>query len=383
MTNRHYAIAGTVVGLLILGATPAGATSPAVYEWGTINKTIGTMPKQVQSLAVVTIDAANRSDLAVLSDGTVWGWGNTEVAPASLTLVRIPGLVNVSQRPVDGNHVFAAIEQPGSDAACPTSSSVYTWGQNEYGDLGLGLSTNQVIAVPQDVTALDCKNVVGMGAGAQHMVALTSSGQVYVWGGNGPDLLGDGSVTSSTVPVLNSYATALTGGTSAGVSVTAGSSTGGMLVNGHAYSWGNNAQGECGCNSSASKIATPTAVVQGTTLFTVIDQGGNENHNGHTLALDTSGSVWAWGDGAEGQLGNGGTANSRVPVQVPGLGPMVDVRAGGMHSIALDASGNVWAWGDNEVGEVGNGSLVNQLTPLEVLSGVTMISAGSLHSLAT
>jgi hypothetical protein len=61
---------------------------------------------------------------------------------------------------------------------------------------------------------------------------------------------------------------------------------------------------------------------------------------------------------------------------------IVDVRAGGMHSVALDADGNVWAWGDNHAGQVGNGRSGSVLAPVEVMSGVRMISAGALHTLA-
>ena len=76
------------------------------------------------------------------------------------------------------------------------------------------------------------------------------------------------------------------------------------------------------------------------------------------------------------------TVNSGVPLLVPGLPAIADVRAGGFHSLALDAAGNVWAWGGNTDGEIGNGSTVDVLSPTLVLSGVTEISAGSEHSLA-
>ena len=383
MTNKRYAIAGAVLGALWASTIPAQAAAPSVYEWGTSFKAIAVVPMVVQTLnTAVQIDAGNKSDLAVLSDGTVWAWGATQVAPKSMKLVQVSGLVNVVQRPVDGNMNFAAIEQPGNDAACPASSSLYTWGLNMDGSLGVGVGVNQTFATPQDVSALDCQNVVQVAAGANHMVALTSSGQVYVWGGGGDDVLGDGSVKSSDVPVLNSYATALTGGTAAGVQLTAGSSTEGILVNGQAYSWGANAEDQCGCNSSKRLIATPTAVDQGAVQFTWIDQGGDTNSNGHTLALDASGDVYAWGDGSDGQLGQGSTASSDLPVLVPGIPAMVTVRAGGLHSLALDAAGDVYAWGGNKDGEVGDGTKLDVLSPIVVLSGVGMISAGSLHSLA-
>jgi len=371
MKRTPIAIAVSAGALALSASIPVHAAGTPIQEWGTSYKHIGSVPTLVQSPATpVQIDAGNKSDLVVMSDGTVWGWGATQVAPKSMTLTQIPGLVNVVQRPVDGNMDFAAIEQPGSDSSCPASSSVYTWGLNQDGDLGLGIGATTTIAVPEDVSALDCQNVVDIDSGAQHMVALTSSGQVYVWGGGGEDVLGDGSLKSSTIPVLNSDATALTGGSSSGVEVTAGSSTGGILVNGQAYSWGNNKQGECGCASTKTSIAIPTAVAQGGILYTWIDQGGDIGGNGHTLALDGSGDVYAWGMNSDGQLGQGTTANSNVPLLVSGLpAGIVDVRAGGIHSLALDSLGDVWAWGQNNEGQLGIGSTTNQSSPVSV--GIT------------
>jgi hypothetical protein len=141
--------------------------------------------------------------------------------------------------------------------------------------------------------------------------------------------------------------------------------------------------GQCGCGSTAAQIASPTRVAQGTTLYTRIDQGGNLTNDGHELALDATGAVWAWGDNARGQLGIGTQVNSNIPVVVTGLPTgMVAARVGGEHSLALDSAGNVWAWGANQYGQVGNGTTANVLLPVEVLSGITQISAGSFHSLA-
>jgi alpha-tubulin suppressor-like RCC1 family protein len=330
----------------------------------------------------IAIDAGNGSDLALMSDGTVWGWGLTEVAPQTMTLVQIPGLHNVMQDPVDGNHDFAALEQPGIDAACPGSSTVMTWGLNQDGDLGIGVRKLQSLASPQDVTTLDCQDVVQIAAASSHMIALTADGRIFVWGLHTYLGLGASSTKNALVPALNSAATALTGGTADGIQITAGSGSGGVLVNGQAYAWGANVVDQCGCGSSAALVETPTAVEQGALLFTFIDQGGNGSANGHTLALDASGDVYAWGDGAAGQLGNGGTNDSAIPELVGGLPAIVAVRAGGLHSLALDAEGNVWAWGANQVGQVGDGTRANALLPEEVLSGARMISPGSRHSIA-
>jgi alpha-tubulin suppressor-like RCC1 family protein len=378
------AVAGALIALLPTLPAPPGTT---VYEWGrpVAPGGPGGSPTIVHNVSdVVQIDAGNLADVLVEGNGSVWTWGTTHVGATSMSLVQVQGAANVQQRPVDGNGDFAAIEQPGRNPTCPGSTSVITWGQSESGDLGIGPTVNGTnYTSAQDVTTLDCQDVVQLAAANSHMVALTASGDVYVWGGNAKAALGLGySSKLIDTPVLNPAATALTGGTSAGVEVTAGVEDGGILVNGHAYSWGGNAYGQCGCGSTSAEILTPTAVDQGGVRFSWIDQGGNAGADGHELALTSAGAVYAWGDGAEGQLGQGTTVDSDVPLSVHGLPPIVDVRAGGIHSLALDAYGDVWAWGDNNHGQVGNSSGGYVLKPVEVLNGVRMISAGALHSLA-
>jgi hypothetical protein len=395
---RALAAITVVVSLTAAGATSATAQTryragvtglqqgAKIAEWGkpVASGGPGPTPTVVQDLrsAPSAIDAGNDSDLAVMPDGTVWAWGHTEVASPSMKLVQVPGLADVVQDPVDGNHDFAAIEQHGTDASCPQSSSVYTWGLNQSGDLGIGSTVQRVYSAPQLVTPLQCQNVVQLAAGNSHMFALTASGDVYVWGASADLALGLKRQPVAT-PVLNSRLSRLTGGTSSGVQITAGSDFGGILVDGQAYTWGNNAEDQCGCGLAQSFVEYPQAVAQGTVKYVFIDEGGNLGDNGHTLALTAQGAVWAWGDGLEGQLGVGSTANSDVPLAVQGLPPIRTVRAGGMFSLFLDTNGNEWACGDNsKYHEVGNGSHVNQLTPVEVLSNVADISAGSYHSIS-
>jgi len=360
--------AGSVILFVLIGIVtvqPAWATSGAIYEWG---KPVamggpGDVPTVAQAAGAVAIDAGNLSDVLVKGDGTVWGWGVT-----SMTLTQVPGVSDVVQRPVDGNGSFAAIEQPGADSRCSTSTTVVEW--------VVGKSAHVV-------TTLNCKNVVQLAEAASHTYALTSAGQVYVWGAGG-DVLGLGpNIQSEKGPTLNTALTAITGGTASGVIITTGMTSGGLLVDGEAWSWGGNSLGQCGCASTAPEIATPTAVDQGSAIYAWIDLGGNLTEDGHELAIDSTGAVWAWGDNGDGQLGNGTTVDSDVPVPVTGLpAGIIDVRAGGRHSLALDGAGNVWAWGENTYGQVGNGTTKRAELPVEVLSGMTMISAGALHSLA-
>ena len=92
---------------------------------------------------------------------------------------------------------------------------------------------------------------------------------------------------------------------------------------------------------------------------------------GHSLALKSNGSVWAWGGDTSGQLGNGSLNDTAIPIAVSSLrSGVVAIAAGLNHSLALKSDGSVWAWGNNERGQLGNGTTTGSNVPLAV-SGLT------------
>ena len=99
----------------------------------------------------------------------------------------------------------------------------------------------------------------------------------------------------------------------------------------------------------------------------------------HCLALKDDGTVWAWGANRSGQLGDGTTTWGRpTPVQVRGLTRVVAIAAGSTHGLALKTDGTLWAWGENYAGQLGNGTTTQQLTPVQVtgIAGIIAIAAG-------
>jgi alpha-tubulin suppressor-like RCC1 family protein len=144
---------------------------------------------------------------------------------------------------------------------------------------------------------------------------------------------------------------------------------------GHAWAWGNNADGELGNGTTTpyGGVATPGQVSQ---LAGVTAVAGGSNFS---LALKSDGTVWAWGNNGWGQLGRGSYVSSTTPVQVSGLSGVKAIAAGDLHALALKSDGTVWSWGFNYYGQVGNGSGNNVLLPVRVsgLSGVSGIAAGN------
>jgi len=111
----------------------------------------------------------------------------------------------------------------------------------------------------------------------------------------------------------------------------------------------------------------------------------------HTVALKTDGSVWAWGDNGDGQLGDGSIIAKLTPVPVSGLSSGVTaIAAGGLHTLALKSDGSVWAWGYNNYGQLGDGSTLDKHTPVQVkgvsgngwLSDVTAVTGGVRYAVA-
>lgn len=151
--------------------------------------------------------------------------------------------------------------------------------------------------------------------------------------------------------------------------------------------WGGNSFGQLGDGTSGDRRTTPVEVsnLEGAELKAIA--GGQL----HSLALKDDGTVLAWGDNQDGELGDGTNTSSSTPVQVQDpndpsgyLSGVEAIAAGSRHSLALKSDGSVWAWGSNRVNELGDGTNDNSTQPVRVgnLSEVEAIAAGSSHNLA-
>jgi alpha-tubulin suppressor-like RCC1 family protein len=263
------------------------------------------------------------------------------------------------------------------------------WGRNNYGQLGLGSSDAAAHSLPAFVPntgALASKTVVALALGANHTLALTSEGKVYAWGRNEAGQVGNGtadSLLSTPVAVVG-----LNDKTVVAITV-GGSHSVALCSDGTVYSWGWNYYGQLG-NGTTSDSTTPTptpvaaATGSGSALHgkTVVAVAAGD---GHTLALCSDGTLVTWGRNNYGQLGNGTTANSNMPVAVAtGSGSalhgktVVAMAAGAMYSAALCNDGTVATCGQSGSGHLGDGRPTGDYsveTPIPVAVKVDSSSA--------
>ena len=279
---------------------------------------------------------------------------------------------------------------------------VSSWGHNDSGDFGYGsfASTSNVVQVVDSSGSGALGNVVSVAAGNYHSLALkspTAGGTVWAWGYNADGELGNndttGTAQSRPIQVVDSSGTSFLTGIRA---IGAGEyhSLAINAADGSVWTWGSNLTGELGNGSTFNGITAKPVHVLGPggagNLTGVVAVAGGANHS---LALTSTGIVYAWGSNTYGQLGDGSTTDRYSPVQVSNLPGIVAIAAGDSDSLALDANGQVWAWGYNYDGELGNG-LTSGSNPNKIpqrvldpngsqfLSGVTAIGMFGFHGLA-
>jgi alpha-tubulin suppressor-like RCC1 family protein len=151
-----------------------------------------------------------------------------------------------------------------------------------------------------------------------------------------------------------------------------------LKSDGTVWTWGDNSFGELG-NGSSGNSNVPVQVA-GLNQVTAIAAGNGYAsfvRDGFAVALRWDGTVWAWGSGSRGQLGNGANNDSNVPVRVSGIGGVSAIATGGDCGLALLPDGTVWSWGHNASGELGIGSNTDTNTPVQIVALRGVVALGN------
>ncbi len=390
--RRGALVIAIVVVALGLGACGGSTTHPGtgtvsghgvVYTFGvagTMGKVVQTEHKTPTPISgipgtVVQIATSNSNTYALTSSGTVWAWGvgsNDELGNGSKPAyslhavevdfpsgVRIAVLAN--PMPFDGG---LAIDSQGD---------AWGWGFNAFHDLCL--PEGLVVPTPARIPLGD----VTLATGARTHSLIDSQGTVYACGDGEYGELGNATTADRATPTP---VVGLPPGTVRALTSSWGGS-GALMSNGSYYDWGYGVAGQLGDGTDQNSpvpvaVSLPAAAVH-------VFQGGSGAKNGQSIAVLADGSLWTWGNGTSGQLGNGGKADSSTPVHItlPMGAVAAGVASGGYASYAIDTSGQLWAWGRNDDGQLGTGGRgPSQLTPTATGLSVDQISSTAQNAAA-
>ncbi len=251
-----------------------------------------------------------------------------------------------------------------------SDNTLWCWGENNESQLGDGTLTNR--PVPVQILALGA-NVIGVAAGSHHTCARRSDNTLWCWGENSDGQLGDGTTTRRPLPVPVAASLGSVSAVAMGRFHTCARKTDGTL-----WCWGNNFVGQLGIGGTMKQLAPVQVSALGTNVAEVA-AGAN-----FTCARRDNGTLWCWGNNAEGQLGTGTAGGgSQTPVQVPSLGTAVTaVAVGYYHACARLMDNSLRCWGANDFGQTSMPIGGNQPTPTAVAPlglSVVQVTAGVAH----
>jgi len=234
-------------------------------------------------------------------------------------------------------------------------NQIYTWGAVNSGELGSNAATAR--SSPGDVVAAAKSN--SWNKLARSLGAIKTDGSLWVWGSNTTGRLGDGTTVNRSSPVT-------VAGGGVWVAASGGSTSMGIKNDGTLWCWGTGGTGAIGDNTTISK-SSPVTTAGGGNNWTLVSTLSINS----VCAAKSDGTVWCWGLGSFGRLGNGTTTNKSSPSQT--LHPISNWRqiaCADVISFALSTDGTLWSWGYGGVnGQLGDGTTINKSSPVTVLGG--------------
>ncbi len=334
----------------VTGRSAPGTTAGGGCKWGAIS-------------------GAGTHTAAVKANGTAWTWGcNTygRLGDGTTTNRCSPGTL------AGGGNTWRTISAGLSHTgAVKTDGTLWTWGRNQYGQLGDGTLTAR--NSPGTVSG-GGTNWCQFSAGDYHAAAVKTDGTLWTWGVNTLGRLGDGTVVNRCVPGTTA------GGGSTWRTISAGPlSNAAVKTDGTLWTWGYNGQGGLGDGTIVGS-SSPVTTCGGGTTWCQVDAGSR-----HTAALKTDGTAWTWGCNSLGALGDGAVANKSSPGTTVSGGTTWCSISASNHTAAIKTDGTAWTWGRNYCGVLGDGTVICRCSPGTVVGGITSwcaVSASGGHTAA-
>lgn len=308
-----------------------------------------------------TLALGDNFTVALDANGKAYAWGRNDQGQLG------DGTTAERTTPTEvaGDHSFTAISAGNSHVVALTEDGTpLTWGRNSNGQLGDGgMPRDHLVPGPVFGSDILGETFTAVSAGYSFTMALRSDSTLYTWGENRYGQLGHGDrvlTRNEPRPVIDQD----TGLPMKFIAIDAGDYHAVALdTNGRGWSWGEGFLGRLG--NGTTTVSPYPSRVSGDIEFAWIGAGGS-----HTMGIGTDGTVWGWGEGLQGQLGNGTKDRYNVPTMIAQIQGFILLSPGSSHTLGLNAIGMAYAWGWNVNGVLGDGGLEDQATPVPVLGPV-------------
>ena len=300
------------------------------------------------------VSSGSTHTAAMKTDGTLWTWGfgtagqlgNNAATSRSSPVQTVTFGTNWKSVACGFNHT----------AAIKTDGTLWAWGSNS-GNLGDNTNVDKSSPVQTITFGTNWKQV---SAGENHMAAVKSDGTLWSCGLNSSGQLGENTVISRSSPVQT-----ITFGTNWKQVFCGTNHTAAIKADGTLWSWGLGTSGQLGDNTILSKSSPVQTVAYGTNWKQVaVNTGSN------TAAIKADGTLWSWGLGTSGQLGDNTILSKSSPVQTVAYGTnwkQVSVSAGS-NTAAIKADGTLWSWGSGTTGQLGDNTILSKSSPVQTVA---------------
>lgn len=300
---------------------------------------------------------------AIKLDGTLWLWGNgTSGEMGDNTTLSKSSPVQTITGGTNWVQVAIGVAQ-GTGAqvgAIKNDGTLWMWGLQSQGSLGTNNSLQYSSPVQTVAGGTTWKQV---SCGQYFSTAVKNDGTLWTWGYNYYGALGDNTTLGKSSPIQT-----ISLGTNWSMVSAGYRHTGAVKNDGTLWMWGNNTYGQLGNNATLLKHSSPVQTIAGGTNWKQVSCGTS-----NTSAIKADGTLWMWGSGQSGVLGNNATTNVSSPVQtVSGGTTWWKVQScGSNNTVAIKTDGTLWTWGLNTFGQLGNSGAVGTpvSSPIQTIAG--------------
>jgi alpha-tubulin suppressor-like RCC1 family protein len=260
--------------------------------------------------------------------------------------------------------IFGKLSSSISSTTTPAPAPVmagqlWAWGSNSSGSIGDNTTVKKSSPVQTIAGGSDWTKISGK---ENHKVGMKTDGTLWLWGQNNAGQLGDDTTVNKSSPVQT-----IVGGTNWSSVACGGNHTAAIKTDGTLWLWGQNSYAQLGDDTNVSK-SSPVQTIAGGTNWSSVSCGRE-----HTAAIKTDGTLWLWGWGGSGRLGDNTTnVSTSSPVQtIVGGNNWSSVSCGRDHTAAIKTDGTLWVWGLNNAGQLGDDTTDNKSSPVQTIVGGT------------